>query len=172
MGIRHRPATLNTQNNVVVRQLGRLPLAPGVDQRPPHELGVRQAARARLEVSRRGLPRGRGGGAEGAGVLPEPRQVELLAPGDQGDGDRRADAAALVAQQVVRAGGPVGVSLIRTVGTTDRPASNGVSRGLGSVSSMRTGRRCTILTKLPVAFSGGNRAVADPVAGVKPATRP
>ena len=37
---------------------------------------------------------------------------------------------------------------------------------------MRTGNRCTTLTKLPVAFWGGRRANVDPVPIVKPAMRP
>ena len=36
---------------------------------------------------------------------------------------------------------------------------------------MRTGRRCTTLTKLPVAFCGGSRARVDPVPIVKPVMR-
>ena len=37
---------------------------------------------------------------------------------------------------------------------------------------MRTGSRCTTLTKLPVAFSGGRSAVAAPVPAPKPEMRP
>ena len=37
---------------------------------------------------------------------------------------------------------------------------------------MRTGNRCTIFTKLPVAFCGGSSASVDPVPIVKPVIRP
>jgi len=37
---------------------------------------------------------------------------------------------------------------------------------------MRTGTRCTILVKLPVAFSGGSTLNWAPVAGAKLATCP
>ena len=40
------------------------------------------------------------------------------------------------------------------------------------MSSIRTGSRCTIFTKLPVAFCGGNRASVWPVPIVKPVIRP
>ena len=37
---------------------------------------------------------------------------------------------------------------------------------------MRTGKRCTTLMKLPVAFSGGKIARVEPVPYVKPEIRP
>src|SRR5262249_10174670 len=37
---------------------------------------------------------------------------------------------------------------------------------------IRTGSRCTTLTKLPVAFSGGSNASVEPVPMVNPETRP
>src|SRR5690606_37830789 len=40
------------------------------------------------------------------------------------------------------------------------------SAGLISSSSRRTGTRCTTLTQLPVAFSGGSKAKSDPAPGL------
>ncbi len=37
---------------------------------------------------------------------------------------------------------------------------------------MRTGSRCTILVKLPVAFSGGSKLNSEPLAGAKLSTLP
>jgi hypothetical protein len=37
---------------------------------------------------------------------------------------------------------------------------------------MRTGRRCTTLTQLPVAFSAGRTEKLDPVPGERLSTRP
>jgi hypothetical protein len=45
-------------------------------------------------------------------------------------------------------------------------------RALSSSSTMRTGTRCTILVKLPVAFSGGMTLNWAPVAGARLATQP
>src|SRR5271157_1783181 len=70
------------------------------------------------------------------------------------------------------ASGPDGWAARPTSGTTERPTNKGVWGGLGSVRSIRTASRCTIFTKLPVAFSAGNSDEAAPVAGAKPETRP
>ena len=52
---------------------------------------------------------------------------------------------AIGVQPLPRAG-PVGRSLIRTCGTTDSPTKSGVSSGLASASSIRTGRRWVTFT--------------------------
>ena len=51
------------------------------------------------------------------------------------------------------------------------PACRGRSDGLHS-SASRTGRRCTTLTQLPVAFSGGNSEKLSPVPGLRLITLP
>ena len=50
-----------------------------------------------------------------------------------------------------------------TSGLAENPTNKGVSREIGSVSSMCTGSRCTTFTKLPLAFSGGSSDNAAPV---------
>jgi len=44
-----------------------------------------------------------------------------------------------------------------TVGTTETPSGSGAAGSSPSSMTIFTGTRCTILTKLPVAFSGGRR---------------
>jgi putative ABC transport system substrate-binding protein len=52
------------------------------------------------------------------------------------------------------------------------PLNKVFSFGSYSSRSIRTGSRCTTLTKLPVAFSGGSNASVDPVPSVNPEIRP
>ena len=61
---------------------------------------------------------------------------------------------------------------VSMVTTTDRP---GRSKGTIAPSfgkAMRTGTRCTILVKFPVAFSGGSRLNSAPLPGAKLSTQP
>ena len=55
--------------------------------------------------------------------------------------------------------------------STGRRAADAARARLGS-SAMRTGRRCTTLIQLPVAFCAGTSAKAAPVPPEKPTTRP
>ena len=55
------------------------------------------------------------------------------------------------------------VSEMSIVTSTDRPIRSGLSGGSGWSSTILTGMRCTTLTQLPVAFSGGSNAKAEPV---------
>src|SRR5215471_3640549 len=59
-----------------------------------------------------------------------------------------------------------------TLGTTDMPGPSGKCRSGGVSKMIFTGTRCTTLTKLPVAFSGGSRLKAAPDPAVKLSTRP
>ncbi len=62
--------------------------------------------------------------------------------------------------------------LMLTLTTTDMP---GLSRDCSATAAgtrMRTGKRCTILVKLPVALSGGSNEKTEPDAGATLATRP
>ena len=52
---------------------------------------------------------------------------------------------------------------VSMLGSTDMPARSPAAAGL--VELMRTGMRCTILVKLPVALSGGSSANSSPLAG-------
>ena len=53
----------------------------------------------------------------------------------------------------------------------DRRAEPGMQQPvLGSSSASRTGRRCTTLTQLPVAFSAGNSEKVEPVPGLRLST--
>ena len=62
------------------------------------------------------------------------------------------------------------------VSTLDDDRHAGAQHATCSATSagtrMRTGRRCTILVKLPVALSGGSSENTEPEAGAKLATRP
>lgn len=49
-----------------------------------------------------------------------------------------------------------------TVTSAESPGLRGISGG-GSMNAMRTGTRCTTLTKLPVALSGGKSEKTAPV---------
>ena len=55
---------------------------------------------------------------------------------------------------------------------TDRPGRSRPSVAASPSSRMRTGTRCTILVKLPVAFSGRQTLNTAPVAGARLATWP
>src|SRR5262249_20691199 len=70
------------------------------------------------------------------------------------------------------ASSPVGFSFTRTDGVTDKPINKGTWSGSQSRTSIRTGSRCTTLTKFPVAFSAGKSANVEPVPMVKPEIRP
>ena len=59
-----------------------------------------------------------------------------------------------------------------TAAVTDRPGRSLPSVDAPSSNRMRTGTRCTILVKLPVAFSGGSTLNCAPVAGARLATCP
>ena len=54
-----------------------------------------------------------------------------------------------------------------TVGSTDMPGRSRCSGSSPLSKLMRTGTRCTTFTKLPVAFSGGNKLKRAPVAPPK-----
>src|SRR4030095_9520727 len=58
-------------------------------------------------------------------------------------------------------------SRVVTVAITDIPGrrTNGAAAGMSR--RILTGIRCTTFTKLPVAFSGGNRLKTDPVPGLR-----
>ena len=49
-----------------------------------------------------------------------------------------------------------------TVGTTEMPSGSGRSGSRPLSMTILTGTRCTILTKLPVAFSGGKAVNFEP----------
>jgi len=53
----------------------------------------------------------------------------------------------------------------QTFGTTDIPGRSRCSESSPLLKRIRTGMRCTTLTKLPVAFSGGSRLMTAPVRG-------
>ena len=55
---------------------------------------------------------------------------------------------------------------------TDRPGRNSRASGPSRGKAIRTGTRCTILVKLPVALSGGSRLNWAPLAGAKLSTVP
>src|SRR5262245_64729570 len=55
--------------------------------------------------------------------------------------------------------------LVYTVGVTDIPGRNSRSESWPAFKTIFTGTRCTTLTKLPLAFSGGSRLNRAPVAG-------
>jgi hypothetical protein len=55
-----------------------------------------------------------------------------------------------------------GVAMV-TVGSTDIPGEIERNASAGPSRAIFTGMRCTTLTKLPVAFSGGSKAKFDPV---------
>src|SRR5262249_43941124 len=60
-------------------------------------------------------------------------------------------------------------SLISTMASTDMPGRRRPASGLSS-STILTGTRCTILTKLPVALSAGSSENSSPLAGDKLST--
>ena len=62
--------------------------------------------------------------------------------------------------------------LVFTLTTTDMPGRSSPSRATSAGTRMRTGRRCTILVKLPVALSGGSSENTAPDAGEKLSTVP
>ncbi len=64
------------------------------------------------------------------------------------------------------------LALVLTLTTTDMPGRNNPSRATPAGTWMRTGRRCTILVKLPVALSGGSNEKIAPEAGEKLSTVP
>ena len=59
-----------------------------------------------------------------------------------------------------------------TVGVTDMPGRSRCSGSCPGSSTILTGTRCTTLTKLPVAFSGGSRLKRAPVAPAMLSTLP
>ena len=59
-----------------------------------------------------------------------------------------------------------------TEAVTERPGRSLPSSDAPSSSEMRTGTRCTILVKLPVAFSAGSTLNSAPVAGARLTTWP
>src|SRR5207249_1320153 len=62
--------------------------------------------------------------------------------------------------------------LVSIVTVTERPGRSRPARGLFAGRAIRTGTRCTILVKLPVALSGGSRLNWAPLAGAKLSMRP
>jgi hypothetical protein len=56
---------------------------------------------------------------------------------------------------------------VSTVATVERPGLILPNDASPSSSSIRTGTRCTIFVKLPVAFSGGITLKTAPVAGAR-----
>ena len=57
---------------------------------------------------------------------------------------------------------PAWLSARRTVGSTETPSGSGRFGSMPLSITIFTGTRCTILTKLPVAFSGGNAVKREP----------
>ena len=62
--------------------------------------------------------------------------------------------------------------LVLTLTTTDMPGRSTPCSATSAGTRMRTGRRCTILVKLPVALSGGSSANSRPLAGDRLSTWP
>src|SRR5215471_8992163 len=62
--------------------------------------------------------------------------------------------------------------LVLTFTTTDMPGRSIPSSATSAGTTMRTGRRWTILVKFPVALSGGSKENTEPEAGARLATRP
>ncbi len=62
--------------------------------------------------------------------------------------------------------------LVLTLTTTDMPGRSRFCVATSAGISTRTGMRCTILVKLPVALSGGSSENTAPDAGDSDATRP
>jgi hypothetical protein len=62
--------------------------------------------------------------------------------------------------------------LVLTLTTTDMPGRSRRCAATPAGTSMRTGSRCTILVKFPVALSGGNSENTEPEAGDRLTTRP
>ena len=71
---------------------------------------------------------------------------------------------AMATSQGLTAGFVAAVHSVITVGTTDMPGRSGRCGSWPSSSTIRTGTRCTTLTKLPLEFSGGSRLNFEPVA--------
>ena len=68
---------------------------------------------------------------------------------------------------------PAASALVLMLTTTDMPGRSSSARPRRSAgTSMRTGTRCTILVKLPVALSGGSRENTEPEAGATLTTCP
>src|SRR5262249_39316591 len=63
-------------------------------------------------------------------------------------------------------------SRVSTLTVVERPGRKAPSLDSASLSMMRTGTRCTILVKLPVAFSGGITLNTAPVPGARLCTWP
>src|SRR5207248_10837113 len=61
---------------------------------------------------------------------------------------------------------------VSTVIVTDSPGRNSPAIAASAGTAIRTGTRCTILVKLPVALTGGSRLNWAPLAGAKLSTRP
>ena len=62
--------------------------------------------------------------------------------------------------------------LVLTLTTTDMPGRSSACSATSAGTRMRTGTRCTILVKLPVALSGGSSENTEPDAGETLSTRP
>ena len=90
---------------------------------------------------------------------------------------RRALACARSRRRAVRAAASVLPSLatapglVSTLTTTDMPGRSTPCSATAGGTAMRTGTRCTILVKLPVALSGGSSENTEPEAGATLTTR-
>src|SRR6185312_17137077 len=85
------------------------------------------------------------------------------------DGDRPLVRLPLIAAGK-HGGSPYFFGPVSTLTLADRPAA-AISGGVWS-NSMRTGRRCTTFTQLPVAFCAGRIEKVEPAPGLKLATWP
>ena len=63
-------------------------------------------------------------------------------------------------------------SRVSMVTVVDMPIRSGRLSGKGGNRVTFTGMRCTTLTQLPVAFSGGSSEKAEPVPAMMESTRP
>jgi hypothetical protein len=61
---------------------------------------------------------------------------------------------------------------VSTDATMERPGRSSPSSSTAGSTAIRTGTRCTILVKLPVAFSGGSRLNTAPEAAAMLSTVP
>src|SRR6185437_3463162 len=61
---------------------------------------------------------------------------------------------------------------VSTSTSAERPGRSSPRSFSSGASAMRTGTRCTILVKLPVAFAGGSRLKSEPLAGAKLSMKP
>ena len=134
------------------------PVAPGrlaARLRPAAARAVRprRAGAGRASGRRRGPAPGAPAAARGAASLPP---------------SSSAGARGLLSLRAAdRGGAPVGSARVSTVTVTDRPGRSIRASGASAGKAMRTGTRCTILVKLPVALSGGSRLNWAPLAGAK-----